>query len=197
MEQPYYNLDLDFEVKDTWRDVVDPIKPKSVYLDSGCKYLSESTLAFFDCAGIICDYGYIWTWPSIDYWPEELRPIENQPYHTDFPDGRAQVAINYILAGDPGATEWIDILRAKKYGIIDRPKYGYQVTSYQSDECDVRTSIKYGMPMLTRINVPHRVRAEGIVNTRITYSLRMYDKKLKKELTWSDAVKYLQPFIDS
>lgn len=190
MEQPYHNLDIIFEVKDGWRDIVDPINPKSVYLDSKCKYLTDDTLSFFEGAGIVCDYGYIWTWPR-DY-----RPIEKQTYHTDFPDGRAQVAINYMLSGETGATEWINLDRARKCGIIDRQDFGYQVTSYESDTCDFHVSLQYGVPMLARINMPHRVRADDITDTRITYSMRMRNAKDMKELTWSDAVNYLQHYID-
>ncbi len=180
---------MDFNVKDSWRDVVDPENPqRMVYRDEGCNYLTDETKHFFCGLGLECVHGYIWSWP--DYYP-----LDKHYYHTDWPTGKAQVAINYLLSGDSGTTEWLYPHRARVADGVQVSQHGYRYKAYEPDVCDVSVSLEFGKVMMARIDIPHRVRVEKTNKTRVSYSLRMKTPTDKYFVKWGHAVNILQPFL--
>ena len=192
MEQPYHFLDINFEVTDEWRSLVPngEYDKKHVILDSGARYLTDDTRYFFECAGITPAFGYVWSWPRLK------SSLKSQVYHTDFPQVVAQVAINYLIQGDPGITEWKEYGELESLGMKNFPKEGYQVDEYIGDGSPgIRASLT-DIPMMAKIDVPHRVLTQQITNTRWTYSLRMRDRRNNEFLTWKNAVQYLKHYIE-
>ncbi len=190
MEHPYHYLNIKFCIKKEWQNVIDVHKNTTQrYFDLGCKYLEDETRDFFHSLGLTCSHAYIWNWVG-----DKRRP-ENQTYHIDFPPGRSQVAINFLLYGSASVTEWMNLDRAEEVHTThanEKQKINY--VEYKSGECDFSASLHGDQPMMARINIPHRVRTDYIEKTRVSYSLRFFNAK-KENLEWNEAVDILRPYF--
>ena len=198
-DQPFRMLDIDFRLNDGWKDHVGNDEKRQVIYDDQGDWLSASTIALLNELNFDIDYAMLWSWPKM--WGHQLK-VNNHPYqdyyHVDFPPSHGvQVAINYLVKGDPSITEWVDEANTIRHKSAMNPAYKHQeVQLFLNNGGNVvQGRIRKGVPMLIRIDVPHRVITSEIVDTRWVYSLRLKDRNTRKSLKWEVAKERLQHFI--
>lgn len=199
IDQPFRMLNIDFHLNDGWKDHVGNDDVRQVIYDDRGDWLSLSTITLLRKLNFTVDYAMLWSWPKM--WGHQAK-INDHPYqdyyHVDFPPSfGAQVAINYLVKGDPSVTEWVDEADTISCKPAMNPAYKHQeVRLFLNNGGDVvQGRIRKGVPMLIRIDVPHRVVTSEIVNTRWVYSLRLRDQNTQKSLTWEVAKQRLQQFM--
>jgi hypothetical protein len=199
MEQPYYILNLNFSLNDKWKTYADNNETRQVIIDKNCDMLSSITKSVFEDLGFQVEYALLWSWPRMLGYGTKVygHPYEDH-FHIDYPlRYGAEVAINYLIRGDPGKTEWVDMKYVTHVGTANNPAYERQshndVQLFLNNGGEVVQAIlQPDKPMLACINVPHRVVTSDIIDTRWAYSLRLLDKKTNKSVTWETAKKYLR-----
>jgi hypothetical protein len=155
-----------------------------VYTDFGCKLLKPDLKQFFVDLKLEPELGNLWARE-----PNFCPPC----YHTDQLKSQGKeivkCAINWLLSGEPGITEWSH--KAKNY------YYGNGAAMYLGTSADwYNGSIGSDFvavldkPMLIQVDVPHRVNTLGVDTLRISYSLRF-----KNHPDWDHCVSALQDFI--
>ncbi len=191
MEKSYYHLDVPYAVSDKWKECVQDFNAKQIILDPKVTYLSSETKAFLEnIIGVTPVAANVWSW----------LPMHAGLWHTDQRYGIGpEVAINFLLQGDSGTTEWAEAHKLQLddtegldpiYGTADTRYRGYCLPSY-------RAKLKPNTPRLDKISVPHRVNRSASSETRWTY--RVFLKELGKleVLSWATAVQlfseYFQP----
>jgi hypothetical protein len=151
------------------------------FTDWGCALLKPEIIEFFTSRQLIPSVGNLWS-----------RPPDKVPkyYHTDRVkiEGKPniEVAINWLLAGEPGLTQW-------SYAAIDHKlvSNGLPPSKIPSDWYDRNIPPEFTTvltkPMLTRINIPHVVNTLGTSTFRVSYSLRFKD-----DPTWDYCLEQLK-----
>ena len=202
MEQPYHVLNLNFSLNDGWKIYANNNETRQVIIDKNCSMLSSTTKFVLEDLGFQVNYALLWSWPRMLGYGTKVHghPYEDH-FHIDYPlHHGAEVAINYLIKGDPGKTEWVDMKYVTNVGTANNPVYERpshnDVQLFLNNGGDVVQAIlQPNEPMLARINVPHRVVTSDIINTRWAYSLRLLDKKTNKLVTWETAKKYLRDYL--
>ena len=154
-----------------------------MYADEGCKLLKLEIAEFFINRGLFPEIGNLWARPANllpDFYHTDRIKIEGEP--------NIEVAINWLLAGEPGLTQWSYAAMNHKvmtgvYGFTNVPtEWYYRVPP------DFTTVLN--KPMLTRVNVPHIINTSGTNTIRLSYSLRFKD-----DPTWEYCLEQLKDII--
>lgn len=181
--KPFIHLDIPYGIK-PWKHHFDRFDIKQNLNLQPSELLEDTTLQFLNSNGLKAKFANIWSWLPGTY------PI----WHIDQQDARHSiVAINYLLEGDAGQTEWIGFEKTKQirndsidsvYGTLDQ-------RFISINKADFTESIRPGTPMMIRTDIPHRViRAE---NSNIRWTARIFIQRLDSDLPlqWDEAVKIL------
>jgi len=180
--QPYRYLNFTKDPLVAGWNTINDLESLFIHVDSECKLLKPEIKDIFLSQNLIPKANLL------SYAPNSLRRF----YHTDMnKDEKTECAINWLLAGNPGKTEWsYQALEMK----VDIPgKTGVHGTEPElwgrpSLTPDFSTSLI--QPMLIRTNVPHRVNTLGIDTWRISYSVRFYGNP-----PWQEVVEKLSNHI--
>jgi hypothetical protein len=154
------------------------------YADVGCKLLKPEITEFFISRKLFPEIGNLWARP-----PNLLPDF----YHTDRikikGKSNIEVAINWLLAGEPGLTQWS--YAALEHKIVSKV-YGFNniPTEYYSQNASPEFTTVLNRPMLTRIDVPHIINTIGTSTVRLSYSLRFKD-----DPTWEYCLEQLKDII--
>ena len=183
---PYLHLDIPFNIKLDWKKTIKNLDIPQNILDHGCKLLEDETRNFLSSFNInLLSSANYWSWK---YLPGSIYNY----YHIDYPidkpnNGNHQhVALNFLLDGDAGETQWVDFDKCVKINTKVNSIYGAPETNFISKkEPDYTTSLIPKKVMLTRVDLPHRVSRATQINTRWTYRIML----LKDDhfLTWDEA----------
>ncbi len=180
-EVPYRYLSLinDPLVED-WKGVIEDINSSFIYLDSqGSLLKQELKNLFFDC-GLIPKRGNLWS----------REPHNLPPYHTDQKVNCELFAINWLLIGEPGLTEWS--YKALEYK-DDNWTPLYKTTSPQfwgNMYMEPDFTAVLNKPMMIKTDIPHRVNNRDNNTWRISYSLRFENNP-----TWEVGLEKLSKFL--
>ena len=190
MTQPFHHLNIPYGVSDAWRKSITDFQSKQMILDNDILLLDPKAKEFLASVDLFPYSANFWSW------------LNRPPYvwHIDCPPGTGNcVAINYLLCGPPGATEWIDESLVKYVGSVDDSRFDTPFLRYnnvQNHPADFSVSIRPGIPMLIRSDIPHRVNSHQQVGTRWTYRIflrRMSDPH--KILSWDTVEELLSPYF--
>jgi hypothetical protein len=183
-DTPYRFLQLsDSPLLDSYKKDRD-LTRKFVYADIGCKLLKPEISEFFISRNLFPEIGNLWARP-----PNDLPTL----YHTDRikieGEPNIEVAINWLLAGEPGLTQWCYAAKEDKamsgaYGFAKFPSEWY----YRRVPPEFTTVLN--RPMLTRVDIPHIVNTTGTSTIRLSYSLRFKDNP-----TWDYCLEQLKDII--
>lgn len=186
-KQPFRYLDLDNgALIDTWKNAVPSFSDVFIKTDYNCSLVKENLLDFFVAHGLKPKLGHLWSWN-----PGMCPPY----YHTDHKPQLGlkplEVAINWLVYGDPGKTEWS--YQALDYKIDMGEKTNPYKTPSQwwgNAELAPDFSIQLTKPTLLNINVPHRVNTLDSTGFRISYSIRFQENP-----SFDEACEKLKNFI--
>ena len=178
MDKPFRHLNIPFNVKPAWKSIVGYdtradkqnfwVKPRLVLDSQTLEFLMNANIKFYGCN--------VWSWL-----PSRSVPV----WHTDT---GFSVAINYLLDGEAGRTEWIDHSKVVKLKDMIDPEYGTGDTRYNSSKSpDFSESIRLGHPMLIRNDIPHRVNRMGSTSIRWTLRLLLWGN-------WEEALEKLDKY---
>jgi hypothetical protein len=154
-----------------------------VYTDFGCNLLKPELKQFFIDRKLEPIFGNLWA-REPNYCPTF--------YHTDQIKSPKTVkcAINWLLSGEPGITEWSH--EADNYpGGPGAAKYVGTLTDWFDGDIKPSFVAVLDRPMLIQVDVPHRVNTLGTNTLRMSYSLRFKDHP-----SWDYCVAALNEFID-
>jgi hypothetical protein len=186
-ETPYRYLKLpNNPLIDSWREKVPDFKKVFLYSDQGCNLLKPELKQIFLNCGLNPFMGNLWSWE-----PNNIPKF----YHTDqkVKPGikRLECSLNWLVQGEPGITEW-------SYSALDKVSIGLKGNSYKTDAewWGTRTtpsefSAILNKPMLIRVDVPHRVNTTGVMDYRISYSVRFENKP-----NWLEVIDKLKDYIE-
>jgi len=176
----YLDITLDPLIFD-WKKFIDD--PESVFhiKDHGGNLLRPEIKDFFCNLGLRPKRGNLWS----------RKPKSIPPYHTDQKVDCERFAVNWLLSGSPGITEWS--WKALEYK-IDNDKLSpiYDDTSPQfwgSLSLNPDVSAVLDKPMIIQTDIPHRVINRNDT-WRISYSLRFEDNP-----TWETGLEKLKEYI--
>jgi hypothetical protein len=156
-----------------------------VYTDLGCDLLKPELKQFFIDRKLEPELGNLWA-REPNFCPAS--------YHTDQIKSQGnktvKCAINWLLSGEPGITEWSH--EAKNY-FCGNGAAAYLGTLADWYDGYVKPSFVAVLdrPMLIQVDVPHRVNTLGVNTLRISYSLRF-----KNHPDWDYCVAALNEFIE-
>jgi hypothetical protein len=182
---PFKNLKIDNDplIEFNYSDLgVDSTK-SFVYTDIGCNLLKPELKKVFIDLGLEPSAANLWGRVS-NFCPAY--------YHTDKGNvpGKETVkcAVNWLLSGEPGITEWSYAAENFSYGCgtathLETPANWYW-------PLDPEFTAVLHNPMLIRVDVPHRVNTVGSNTLRISYSLRF-----KNYPNWDHCLLALKEFI--
>lgn len=178
----YLNLPID-PLIDGWENVVENLNSFFVYFDKEGKTLLKPELKnlFLEC-GLDPIRGNLWSRQPFDLpWY----------YHTDQKTNCELFAINWLLKGNPGLTEWSYAASEHKVEMDGKPgAYGTD-TQWWGDKWTVPDiSAKLDKPMMIVTDIPHRVNNSMSNTWRISYSLRF-----KGNPSWEIGLKKLAKYI--
>jgi hypothetical protein len=180
---PYRYLDLTLEpLLPEWKEVVLNFNSLFHYKDFDGNYLKPKLKKLFLDKGLIPMRGNLWS-----------RPPRYKPhYHTDQKVSCEKFAINWLLIGQPGITEWsYSVLNHKIDEKTDTPLFENidpQFWGPYDTDPDVTASLD--KPMMIQTDIPHRVNTTHVYTWRISYSLRF-----KNNPTWEEGLEKLKDFI--
>ena len=186
MNKPFLHLNIPFQVKNSWKDLFPNLTEKQ-YVDVNPRdYLEVETIKFFDDLGLEPYIANIWSWLK-------LSPAS---WHIDQrEEGEPVIAINFLLMGDAGKTEWTSFNKVKRIEAGEDPVYGTKdVRFLGSNVPEFSASIKPGYPMLIRNDIPHRVNRQGQEEVRWTIRLFIKKKDSDIHLSWDEAVEIFKDF---
>ena len=180
----YLNFSKDPLVSD-WSKLVD-LKSVFIYVDRGCKLLKPEIKDILLNNKLTPLRGNLWSWA-----PNSLPKF----YHTDQKETETtkceQCAINWLLSGSPGQTEWSFKALEMKVDIPGRNGlHGTEPQLWGNTALDPDISVPLNQPMLIRTNIPHRVNNLNCDTWRIAYSLRF-----KGNPSWEEVFEKLSKFI--
>jgi hypothetical protein len=160
------------------------LKKLFTYSDKGCRLLKPEIKDFFISKNLIPEVANLWT-----------RPPNTLPmyYHTDrvrVPgEPNIEVAVNWLLDGEPGITQWCYSALDHKVVAGGLPESGIRSDWYGRDfPPEFNAVLKE--PMLIRVDVPHIVNTIGTSTWRLSYSLRFKD-----DPTWDYCLEQLKDII--
>jgi hypothetical protein len=167
----------------SWKELVD-LNSVFIYVDRGCLLLKPEIKDIFLNLNLTPARGNLWSWA-----PNSLPKF----YHTDQKETETtkceQCAINWLLSGSPGQTEWS--FKAKDIEVnITGKIHGTEPQLWGYKELTPDISAPLDCPMLIRTNVPHRVNNLNNDSYRIAYSLRF-----KENPSWEEVFEKLSKFI--
>jgi hypothetical protein len=185
--RPYLHIDIPFKIKTEWKNSVNKFDISKHILDHGCSLLENETRDFLSGTGINLNIADYWSWK---YLTESIYNFYHIDYDIDKPndENHAQVALNFLLEGDPGETQWTDLDKCLKINsmVNYNPIFGTIQTNFISKEEPIHiTSLIPKKVMLNRIDIPHRVCRDKQINTRWTY--RIILKIGDHYVTWDEA----------
>jgi hypothetical protein len=146
-----------------WIEYVSESEKLFLHIDQGGNYLLPEVKEFFLDLGLVPKRGNLWS----------RNPFNVPPYHTDQKENCELFAINWLLFGEPGITEWS--FKALKYKIEKNQKPLLNDTDPQfwGDPAMIpEFSAVLDKPMMIRTDIPHRVNNLKNSTWRISYSLR-------------------------
>lgn len=158
-----------------WENKFPNLTQQQSYIDKDFAVLGEEAVNFFKAKGLTPVFGIVWSWP--------YRQNHELYYHTDqWHDGKGGimsgdvVAMNFLLAGDPGLTEFVSFDKTTE---IDPSFFSKKVNfNYRKFDGTSPPDNSYVLtkdtPTIMRIDVPHRVNTNDIRpdQCRWSYSLR-------------------------
>ena len=154
------------------------------YQDRDCKLLKPEIKEIFISRGLIPEVANLWT-----------RPPNTIPkyYHTDrvrtpgVPN--IEVAVNWLLDGEPGLTSWCYAALNHKVVSGGLPESGIRSDWYDRKFLPEFTTV-LNKPMLIRVDIPH------IVDTRNTHTFRLsYSLRFKDDPSWNYSLEQLKDII--
>ena len=180
---PYRYLSLtDDPLVEDWKSVINNINSSFIYVDNEANLLRQDVKTLFLECGMIPKRGNLWS----------REPYSFPPYHTDQKVNCELFAINWLLIGEPGLTEWS--YQALNYKIENNNlKPLHKITSPQFwGDCYMKPDVTavLNKPMMIKTNIPHRVNNENNSTWRISYSLRFEGNP-----TWEEGIEKLKNFI--
>lgn len=179
---PYRYLDLpNNPLVADWMKYVENANAVFLHMDHGGTYLRPEIKDLFSNLGLIPKRGNLWSRP----------PFSVPMYHTDQKKDCELFAINWLLLGDPGITEWS--FKALNHKIENFELRLNKETSPQlwgDPSLSADISAVLDKPMMIKTNIPHRVNTNNINTWRISYSLRF-----KTNPTWEYGLEQLKKYI--
>jgi hypothetical protein len=183
---PYIHLDIPFNIKTEWKNSVNNFDIAQNIFDNGCSLIENETRDFLSVMGINLNLANYWSWKYLNV--KSLHHFYHIDYDFNKPNNvnHAHAALNFLLEGDPGETQWTDFDKLIKINARFNPVTGGTETNFISkEEPKYITSIIPKKVMLTRVDIPHRVSRPKQINTRWTY--RIILKIDDHFLTWDEA----------
>ena len=146
--------------------------------------LEDDTLQFLADNGLEALSANIWSWLPGSY---PIWHIDQQKPNDPI------VAINFLLEGDAGRTGWIgfDKVRRLTEDSVD-PEYGTPDQRFISLHMpDFSSSIRMGVPMMIRTDIPHKVSRDK--NSSIRWTARIFLRKIGENapIQWDEAERIL------
>ena len=187
-EKPYRYLRLPSNpLIDNWREKVPNSEKVFLYSDHGCELMKPELKKIFSDRGLTPFIGNLWSWE-----PNNIPKF----YHTDqkVKEGVKILtcAVNWLIYGKPGITEWSYSALAEEIDMGDRGNsYGTDSQWWGTKQSVPEYSAILNRPMLIKVNVPHRVNTTGVDEYRISYSLRFAYKP-----DWEHVLNNLSELID-
>lgn len=183
-ELPYRYLDLPIEpLIAGWENFVEDLNSFFVYFDHFGNSLLKPELKelFLEC-GLSPKRGNLWSKKPVDLpWY----------YHTDQKTDCELFAINWLLKGQPGLTEWCSNALNYKVEMNGTPgAYGTDTQWWGNRYMIPDVSVKLNRPMMIVTDIPHRVNTLDADTWRISYSLRFEGNP-----SWETGLKKLSKFI--
>ena len=175
-----------------WEENIKNLNSVFIHHDWDATFLKPEIKEIFLSKNLIPSRGNIWSWE-----PNSITKF----YHTDQKETETTkcefCAINWLISGYPGTTEWsyqaLDNLD-NKIDFVKKPKYSFysihntQPQLWKGGEPDF--SVPLNQPMIIRTNIPHRVNNLNNGTYRIAYSVRFKDNP-----TWEVVLEKLSDYI--
>jgi hypothetical protein len=164
-----------------WTRYIDNPEKIFLHIDQGGNYLLPEVKEFFLDLGLVPKRGNLWS----------RDPFNVPPYHTDQKQDCELFAINWLLSGESGITEWS--IKALKYKIEQnqQPLLDKTDPQFWGDPVMVPDfSAVLDRPMMIRTDIPHRVNTLKNSTWRISYSLRFEDNP-----SWEAGLEKLKNYI--
>lgn len=181
---PYRYLNIpDNPLVNGWENSVADIESFFLFLDiEGNNLLKPELKKFFIELGLEPKRGNLWSRKPFDLpWY----------YHTDQKVNCERFAINWLLRGNPGLTQWSYQSLNLKVEMSGRPgAYGTDTQWWGDSSISPDVSVELNRPMMIVTDIPHRVDNSMSNTWRISYSLRF-----KGNPTWQEALEKLQNYI--
>ena len=162
-----------------WTKYISESEKLFLHIDQGGNYLLPEAKEFFLDLGLVPKRGNLWS----------REPFSIPTYHTDQKENCELFAINWLLTGDPGTTEWS--LKALNFKIEKnhRPLLDETDPQFWGDPAMAPDfSAVLDNPMMIRTDIPHRV--NNVSTWRISYSLRFEDNP-----SWEVGLEKLKNYI--
>jgi len=160
------------------------LKSLFTYSDYDCKLLKSEIRNFFLERNLYPEIANLWT-----HMPNSVPDF----YHTDrvkqIDQPNIEVAVNWLLDGEPGITQWSHAAINHKIKSGGIPKSGVP-TDWYVKHCAAEFSAVLDRPMLIRVDVPHIVDTTGTNTYRLSYSLRF-----KGDPSWEYCLEQLKDVI--
>jgi len=184
LEQPYSYLNLDIKISEEWKSIIDLSNPaRQAYRDIGNSLVDDESKRILQDAGIVLDFGRLWSWPATDDQP----PL----FHIDLLDNDINspknplCAINTLIQGTPSFQEWttkekctiVDVGNAPVHKEAHNSTPSNYMAYHSNLPVNYAAELKKGYSILCRVDIPHRVRTDLIKETRWSYSLRFLNKQ--------------------
>lgn len=176
----YLNIVANPLVADWTKYIEDP-NSAFLYIDYGGNYLLPEVKKFFLDLGLVPKRGNLWS----------RGPYSVPMYHTDQKEDCELFAVNWLLSGNPGITEWS--FKALNYKIEDTMSRLLEKTNPQfwGDPSIVPdVSAVLNKPMMIKTDIPHRVNNDNSDTWRISYSLRFENNP-----SWEEGLDKLKNYI--
>jgi hypothetical protein len=157
-----------------------------IHFDHGCTLLKPEIKNIFLNQELIPSRGNLWSWA-----PNSLPKY----YHTDQKETATTkcelCAVNWLMSGNPGNTEWSFKALEKKVNIQGKTGlHGTEPQLWGDIDLEADVSVPLSRPMLIRTNVPHRVNNLHNDTWRIAYSVRF-----KGNPSWEEVFEKLSGYV--
>lgn len=186
-KKPFRQLNLDNDVLIyAWKDFVPSFEEVFIKTDYNCSLVRKELIDFFLEKNLKPKLGHLWSWN-----PGLCPPYYHTDHKPQIGTKPLEVAINWLVYGDPGKTEWSYQALNNKIDMGDKTN-PYKTPSQWWGAADLAPdfSISLTMPTLLNINVPHRVNTSDSNNFRISYSIRFQENP-----SFDEACEKLKNFI--
>lgn len=105
MKKPFAHLNIPLEINSSWEQLIVDFNVKQAHVLDAKQYLSRATLETLDGVDVYISHCIVWSWLK-------LSPTA---WHIDQPTGtESSVAINMLLRGCPGQTEWVEMSKVRR-----------------------------------------------------------------------------------